>query len=477
MRNGRGVWVTVFVVVAAFGFFHFEGTAQEATGDMAVQVAPGDLTLDRALELAVGHSPLYRKALNQLEMVGPQGRQAWGGFLPSLNVSYGTGQRFDRQTTAVDFFGNPIENPTSETIYTSSASQGLSLGLDLFQGGRRFHQLGEARAAAEVSRRRGQGELNGVLAQVQRQFLGAQEQRALLTVEQELLAARERDLEVTRRLYDLANKNRADVLGIEVDREQQRSGVRRAEGEYQKARLALQTAIGDPGIREMTIGGPEPETFDPEGLDLDALVAQAVEASPRVLEAGASSRSLRAQLAMSRADRWPTISLNGNLGRGSYGPDQSALFDFSPSDFGGSVQLSVSIPVFQRFNTSYQIAQASVAHQNALEDQRLMELQVEEEVRARYVDLETAWLTLQDVGRSLDLAQERLRLVREEYRLATATFEDLQGAVRTAAESRRAVVQQRYAFARALVDLYEAAGVVAQQAGFADAPGDPASGN
>ncbi|NNM33557.1 MAG: TolC family protein, partial [Gemmatimonadetes bacterium] len=281
---------------------------------------------------------------------------------------------------------------------------------------------------------------------------------------------------LTRRLFELANKNRADVLGIEVELEQQRSAMRRAEGEYRKAVLALQTAVGDPEIRTMTLAGDAPPAFDPSALDLEGLVSGAMVASPRVLEAVATTQSRRSQLSMSRASRWPTVSIGSRVYRSSFAREQGALLDLSPNDFGGDIGLQVSIPIFQRFETSYQIAQASVEHRNAVETERLTELQVEEEVRGRYVDLETAWHTLQDGARSQELAEERLRLVREEYRLANATFEDLQGAVRTAAEARRTSVEQRFAFARALVDLYEAAGVVAQEAGLT-AASEGGSGN
>lgn len=458
--EGLGTGVGLFLVILGLIPPELRGQASEAGGPPVAE-----LTLVDALERAIDTSPAYRQALNRMELSGPQARQAWGGFLPSLSLSYGTNQNFRRETSAIDFFGNPIENPTSETVLSSNTSQGASMGIDLFQGGRRFHQMGQARAEAEVTRRAGERELNGVLAQVQRQFLEAQQQKALVAVEEELLTARERDLLLTTRLFELANKNRADVLGIEVELEQQRSAMRRAEGDYRKALLALQTAVGDPTVRNMDVTGDAPVSFDPSALDVEGLVTSAVATSPRVLEAQASTRSRRSQLDMSRSSRWPTVSLNSRVYRSSYAREQDALFDLSPNDFGGDISLSVSIPVFQRFETSYQIAQAGVEHRNAIETERLTALQVEEEVRGRYVDLETAWHTLQDGTRGQQLAEERLRLVREEYRLANATFEDLQGAVRTAAEARRTAVEQRYAFARALVDLYEAAGVVAQEAG------------
>ncbi|MGI9627707.1 MAG: TolC family protein, partial [Longimicrobiales bacterium] len=201
---------------------------------------------------------------------------------------------------------------------------------------------------------------------------------------------------------------------------------------------------------------------------IEEVVARAQAASSLVLRARATARVRQASLGMQRSNRWPTISLGGGVNRASSGVDQSALFDLSPDGLGGRLSLSVSIPVFSRFQTSFDIGRADVDYRNSLQETRLTELEVEETVRARYVDLDVAWSTLQESARGLELAEERLRMVREEYRLVAKTFEELQGAVRQAAVQRRAAIDERFAFATALLDLYAAAGIVAQEAGLSD---------
>ncbi|MGD8321205.1 MAG: TolC family protein, partial [Gemmatimonadota bacterium] len=53
---------------------------------------------------------------------------------------------------------------------------------------------------------------------------------------------------------------------------------------------------------------------------------------------------------------------------------------------------------------------------------------------------------------------EALRLAREEYRIGTRTFEDLQQAITSEADTRRQVIEARYSFVDALLNLEEAVG-------------------
>ena len=459
----RGVVVGVVLGLAALPGGRVAAQAAASEQEAAV------LTLREALERATQFNPQYRQALNRMELEGPQRREAWGAFLPDLSVSYGTSQRFSRQRTAVDFFGNPIDNEVIQTITSSNSSHGASAGLVLLRGGERFHAFQRARAQARVDRLSAERDLNTVLAEVQGQFLIAQRQKARLAVEEELLVSRERDYQVAEQRFELASIGRSDLYAATIDLEQQRLAVREARGQVRKAMLALRRAIGDRSLRLVDVDQQLPQPFDPVGLDVDALVQRAVQHSPRVGAAEAARAVTQSELGSAKASRWPSLSMNSNFYGGASGPERTALFDFDTGDFYATFGLSVSIPLFTRFQTSQQIASASVSLRNAGEEVRAAELLLEEEVTGAYVDLETAWANVRLQETVLEVASERLRIVVEEYRLATKGIEDLRAAIREEAEAQRDLVQQRFEFAAALLRLHEAAGIVAEEAGLGTA--------
>jgi outer membrane protein len=449
------------------------GDDNDTSGRMSRSQEVLHLSLERALELASQHNPEYRQARNELELQGPASRQAWGAFLPNLSLSAGTSQSFSRTEITEDFFGNPIDNPDLRTNYNSGTSQSLSLDFDLFEGGRRFHELADVRAQVESRVQAAELRLIGLRANVARKFFEAQEQAELVRLEQELLVSRERDLEATQRLFALASKSRADLLGAEFELRLQERQLRDVESAFQKALLTLRTHVGDPELPEIELEEESVDIFDPGSLPADRLVDMALARNPQILQERANSDASRAQVSAAKASRWPSVSLSGSLSRSAFGVDQDALFSLNPDDrLSGSMGLVVRIPVFERFTTSYQIAQADVNLQNSGEALRKVELDTVERVKAGLIDLQGAFLAYQIQLQALEVAVERLRIAQEEYRLAGRNFEELQAALRDAAAARRQELDARYQFVESRINLEEVVGTpISPNGGNAPEPG------
>ena len=420
----------------------------------------GTLTLEEALELAVGHNPAYRRSVNEVELNPTASRSAWGSLLPELSVSQGTGTSFSQTVRELDFFGDPVDNPDPRRIYTSSANQSLSLSWS-FQGLAPRHELAETRAAnrgREVRRDRAAHRLR---VEVSRAFHDAREEEELLALEEEMLEGRERDLEAAERLYALARRDRTDVLGAELELARQEGNIEEARGEVRKALLALGSAVGAPDLDEVRVEAEPVRVFDPGDLDVEALVGAALGRSPRVREAEAVLDQERAVRDAARWSRLPSLELSASLSRSAVGPDQETFLNLTPGDSRrGSLSFSLSLPVGELLlSGAHEEQQAEVELRNQSEEVREIRSEVEEEVRARHIDLATAYRRVELSERERELAEERLRLTQEGYRMARQPFDELQTAVRDAAEARREAVTARYDFVRARLDLEEALGL------------------
>jgi len=440
------------------------GLAASAAGVQAqVEGVGGDppvLTLQEALERAARHNPGYRRTTNDLLRNQLDHREAWLSLLPTTNVNVlRTGRSWSRSTVTEDFFGNPIESPDLGTRRTSDAEQWAAVGFQL--DFTRFLDLRQQADQAELRELTVDTEFLLLRGEVVRAFLEAQEEQVGVELEEELLAAARVNLDATRRLYGLAQRERADLLSAELD-----VAEKEAELEGRRARqgttvLRLRNLIGDPDLGEFRLEPAPVSIFDPALLDEEGLVAAALDSSPRILQAQGELQIQERNVSRNRAVWLPTVSLNASTSRRRFIQGGEAFLDPMPdADLGWNVGLTVSLPdVGQYFQRRVNQERTRVDVRNQQETLRERRGEVEEEVRSSLVELRSAHRTLALQERRADIAEENLAVTLDAYRLGRRSFLELQTATEQVAQARRATLQSRFDFERARVGLERALGI------------------
>ncbi len=417
------------------------------------------LSLDEALGRAVENNPGYRRTLNNLELNDIERQQAWGAFLPTLRLNSSTGVNLNRQLISVDEFGNPVENPITDWRTSSSTSQSINASLSLYQWGARSRDMTTQKALARSREAAVTAQSRGLRADVVRAYRTAQNQGALLTVEQSLLESRQLDLQTTQRMFELAGATRVDVLTTELQVQQQEQRIREAQGQLQQALLSLRTVIGDPDLNDLQVDAALPGAFDPSGLDPESLASLAFSSNPNLIEQEASVDVRRAQAQSARRAHWPPLTISFNARQSTFGDDYGGFLEAFPDrSRSGGASFGINIPIFQGYENKFRIVQAEVSLVNQEETLRETQLVVEEAVRSRLIALETAHQSYLITIRSQEIAQERLRLGREQFRLGSRTFAELQLDIDAASQAERGVINQLFALERTLADLEEMVG-------------------
>ena len=428
------------------------------SADVAAQEpVPAALGFEAAVRVALERSPTYLQQINEVERAEYAERASLGGLLPSLNASLGFRGDNSRAKNATDEFGRPIGGTEYVETTRSSASQGLSGSmtlLDLAQLGR----YGAARAATAVQEAGVASQAAVVRRQVGQAYYGAVRQARLLEVEERQLATARENLEAVRALMRLAAKQPTDVLGAELDVAQAELAVRQARGEAEKALLLLKQNMGTPMGTEFVLTDGFPELFDPAMLDPATLLERAFAQNPRLVQQAVSVESAARALSAARAARFPSLSGNYSYGRTTSLQDYDAFGQFNLPNSIWGFGLNVSVPLFNRFQTSSQIGQAAVEAENAREGLRLERLQLEQEVLAARIDLDNAHAGVQVAQRSVEIARERLDQGQELYRQGTLDYTALQQMINALANAERGLVSARSQFAAALLVLEEKVG-------------------
>ncbi|MCI0436669.1 MAG: TolC family protein [Gemmatimonadetes bacterium] len=422
------------------------------------QDVPSVLTLADAQRLARQSSPAWRRSANDGDVTGVAVRQAWAGFLPSVSTSMGFSGNSSTTTRGTGDFGQTVETDPI-TVRNSSASQGVNLNLTLFDGGAMFRRFAAARAQDEATDA-SIGVAGATLdAQVTRDYFEARRTDMLVDVERRNLEAARRRYEDNQERFRIAAIDQVALLDAQRAVITAEQSVRAAEANTQKARLMLSTTIGlDASIR-FEVADEMPEVFDPSTLDASALVARALQESPTVRQRTAAVEAARHNAAVARGGWWPTISGGLGYGRNTSERGFGAFGDLNPEGSRGySFSINVSFPIFNRFQTSMQVAQATAAREDAEQDARQARLDTERLIRAGLIDLQRAYENFTAQQQIANLSQQQVELAEEQFRLGALDFLRFQNLVDANAQAQRQAVEARFEFVRNQVALEERLG-------------------
>jgi outer membrane protein len=417
------------------------------------QQVPQQLTLEEAQRLALQLNPGYRRWQNDIAVADANIRQAYGLLLPNLNTSLGFRGSGTSYLSAIDEFGRPQDSPTRVESTSSSATQGISTSLTLFDGGRNLRSVSVARADRRATEARVARETTVLKAEIATNYYNALAARRRVDLELNLLTARRDALDRTQKLLAVAASKYIDVLSARLDISDAEQAVADARGVAEKARLQLKQSMGVEGPAAFDLVTEPPAVFDPSSLDVEAIVQRALVASPTVTAALAQVTASDKRSSQARGSRWPTITGSAGFDRSSNARDYGAIGEFNPPNRSWGFGVNVSLPIFSRFTTSYNIANADALEADARETLRLERLAVDREVRSAIIDLQTAYGKVQSAEARAGLLRERLAAAQEEYRLGTVSFFQLQQFTDQAAAGERTALDARFQFANALVTL------------------------
>lgn len=454
---GASLFAALLLAVAVAGPVVPEAAGQEPPSPRA---AADTLTLEAALRTALERNPSLESADAAAAAASSARWADWGAFLPTVRASASLSQTDFTNVTYLTPEGSPatIDPPLQDVSKSSSAS--LSFGLPLLNP-ERIAELKAGGAREQAAYLRLTAAERTVVRDVKRAYFEALKQQRLLSAAEAQLAARRVDLEVTRERYRIAAASRSDLLGAEIDAGDAELRVLAARDALEAAVRSLQVALGTEvtAVRFDDVRLRDVEAVPAVGeLDAAALVGTARDASPTLRALALDEKAASASLWAARATWLPTIDLSFSLGRGKQlGRDQS-LFDFDPANTSSSFQIFGSWNLFQGFTRKRQTAEADRQLRQARADRSARTLALEKEVRDLAAELERRGRRLELLARTRELAAERLELAREQYRLGSIQYFNLQQAIDRLTQAEQSLFTERYDYLIRWAELEERVG-------------------
>jgi len=429
--------------------------AASAGRSAAAQASPDSaqpISLAEAVRLAQRNAPALVQARGQERVSRAGVTSAYAAFVPNVSVSLGGVRQFTSEGSRTRF--NPQTGAT-EVIPAEpwTYSNGLSLSMDLFDGGRRLFDVGAARANVSASEAAETAQRFAVSLDVQRQYFAA-------------LAAHESEAAARAQLAEAEQELRAATsrlaAGAATTSDSLRSVIL-----VGNARLALLTALTN--LRDanaaltrlvaslVLVTALPSDTLDASAPAVDsAELARLAGEGPAVRQAEAQLAAARAGVKSARAPYLPTVS--AGYSRGGSGFDPRFGFGSDPYNYQGSLRLSLSYPLFNQFAREEGVVRARVAEDNAEAQLRDARLATQQQVVQAVGALRTAQQQVEIARASVAAAEEDLRVQRQRYQLGASTVLDLVTSQTQLTQARAQLIQARYSARVARAQLEAAVG-------------------
>ena len=180
-----------------------------------------------------------------------------------------------------------------------------------------------------------------------------------------------------------------------------------------------------------------------------AVFAQAENVHPSVTAARYSLEASRRDLKVAQANNWPTLSLSA-----SYSNSYYHIFDEENASFGrqldlnGSeyIGLSLSIPIFNRFQTRNSIRQSRLNVAQSQQSLLLARQNLRKEIEQAYSNALNARFNLASAQKAASAATISYRYAFDSYSAGRGTQLDLQNAQTQMLKARQDALQSKYEF-------------------------------
>ena len=344
---------------------------------------------------------------------------SYSGLLPSLSASTSTGrtQFPERESISYDF-----DNFTSDTTVTShydNMSAGISLSQTLYNGGRSWNQVKQAKSQLEIAKLNQRTTKIQVIQNVIQSYYGLLKAQQLHEVAVKNLEMSDQQVSLVKKQYDLGVVKRTDLLKAEVAQGQAKVDVLNRQTNLENARRVL---FNDMGLQDFgqPITAVENEWLAPPIPTSSDILELLKTRNPNLLISQVRINLGEVSYKMAKGMRLP--SLNSSVSYSANGENSEELMDALKDDWSLGMNLSVSVPIYTGNSLSVQQHQTKLSKQKSEYDYitLLNDLRVQGELIRKTLENYSEIIPLNQAV--VASAEEDLKLVRERYSLGSATI-------------------------------------------------------
>lgn len=366
-----------------------------------------NLDLEKAVDIAVANNP-------QLKAAEAQVRQAHGEYLEArsaLNFKFnisGTYTRIDPVTEAEFSLspGMPTQKIKLGSNDNYSAKAVLQKIITTF--GKIEYKIAAAYLQVEVYRQSYNATRQNVIFKTKQGYFQVLRAMGLVRVARENVEIAQKQLKVTRDMFEAGIVPRFDVLRAQLAVSRARQGLIKAQNGRDLAISSLLNVLGKD--LETKVNLSDEKDFDEIEVNLDKAQELAIKNRPEVRAARLSYQSVKFLEESAKRGKSPTL-----LFTSSFENKTTSAFSSTPNTW--AQMLVLSVPIFDGGETKAKIKQAKAQLDNLKNTIAFLYQNIQLEVKQ-------AVLNLEEISAKLEAARKDLETARERHSIAVARYEN-----------------------------------------------------
>ncbi len=411
------------------------------------------LTLEKSIRLALSQNPYHLAAEERLETARAKLREAFAGFLPSLN-SEGLHTLTEKLFILELPSFIPGEPPQRIPFdFTKDYQFSLNFSLPLFTSGRLTSGYKQAKYNFRSTEEAVRQSKHITVFNAKKAFYGYLLTKDFVQVAEEAVDVAEKHLENVKSLYRVGMASKFDLLRSEVQVANLKPQLIRARNNLKIAELSLKILLGLDLSQPIEIKGYL--TYEPFVPDLEESVSEAMLKRPEISQLRYQKQMAGQGLKLARASNLPSIALSATY---NFWADQLNFRKDTWQSF-YAVNLVFTIPLFNGFATSARVAQSKAMIKELDFTQKGLIDTIKFEVRQAILRLEEAKESLLSQEKNVEQAQESLRIAELNFSEGLATTLDISSAQAALSQAKTNYSQALYDYVMSLAELEKAMGV------------------
>lgn len=433
----------VFVIIGLF----------LAIGNFSYSQERLSLTLEDSIKLALSQNPYHLASEKRVESARHKLREAASSFFPALNAQ-GL-HTLDEKLFELEFPslipGQPPEKVSVD--FTRDYQFALSLSFPLFTSGRLTSGFKQAKYSLLSTEEASRESRYITIFNTKKAFYGILLARDFVKVAEEAVAVAEKHFQNVKSLYEVGMSSKFDLLRSEVRVANLKPQLIKARNNLKIVELGLKTLLGLDLSQPIEVKGEL--AFEPYEPNLEESLAKAIVNRPEVSQLRYQKRMAGEMVKMARASNLPSLAIAGIY---NFWADK---FNFNKDNWQSyyAVNLVLTVPLFNGFANSARVAQSKALIKELELTQKGFEEIVKFEVRQAILNLNEARESLLSQEKSVEQAQESLRIAELNFSEGLATTLDVSSAQAALTQAKTNYSQALYDYVISLAQIEKAMGI------------------